>query len=1273
LQSKEKNAEVLTLQQSKEQGPCETAGQTTRTVSAAEDFNSECPKERPRDLTDISVDEFEQEDNLKKQVDPFKILRKIKSKVHRNSGTHLDSHHHLLQAMERMNTSHELESPFWSKLQESLNKVAFESRQNSCKRLRSLSVIGRAAGSSYGANDSRTESGGSTHSLLEVINEPADLFPEKNSQFGVMTAVNLKMKARQARKKIHKVHRGMILPHNPMKIMFDVFVGMLIIYSVITIPVGLAFGGMDSLGFRNFEIALDAVFLFDMVLTFFTAISHGRRLIYDRRVIASSYLRGMFLPDLLSSFPFNEVVQSILGSGASLKALRMIRIIRVVRILRLLKLGRLLRLSRKLQAIDLANTFQVDPAIITLLSRMSKILYVAHLACCVWYLLNDCVSEELSWVKCGANGQLVSRYLASLYFTLYTMMTIGYGDVPVLTSAQRCFSMMLQVSGPLTFGVIVSSISEVVDSLDTHTKHLQERMSSVKEYLGDKKLPYPLTKKIHSHFVYFYTHTTVFREQNIIKHLPHSVYLELINAQHQKHLKHLCFFKHFMETEHTDFVYTALPLLRPMLAQAGETIAIQGDPAEEVYFVKKGQINGVMTIKSAEPVLIGVYHKGSTLNLANVIRYTEMHCTLRAACLSDLLWLDLEDLEMMLAMFPEVASQIQGMVKTELEKTMLVLESPTLTKDAHLVKAMILYEPSEQHGSKVVECMHVEIEPIKGVFHGHHKRTIRTIKFKSVRDTSVKMDPNTTKKIYAGSLDVKMTESEETPESLHRRFLIDPMGPKKLRWDIFISCLTIYSGLWIPVRIGFYLESKALNWFDGFVDCFYLLDIIFTFRTLDEAAPELFFADAWVIAVRYLASWFCIDLLSALPLDNLFYILNQYTHSMGTKGLRLVRISRVFRFFKLMRLFKIAKRFKGFGVDLGAYSYYLNQLILLFVFLLYIGHLFGCLWGFVAFQEGIENSWLSVVSGIETATFLMDEYIASVYWAFTTITTVGYGDITPRTDRERAYAAVVFVFGSTVYAFIVSNVSSLAYQLSTLKKMDRKNVSEINEYLAEQKVGFDLSVTIRKQMLFAFACMRAEAETQILKRLPCLMRRETLLQSQREIIDTIPIFRDTPASFISIVMQRMVPEFSQANTTIYTPSVGSKGLYFLINGVVEEVKIRCGAESVEDYDVLCIAEKGGFFGYRNFLNLTTRNIGARAFTDCYMYVLTTQEMTNLDEKFQSVAHQLSRSLIRCFTEQNAFEHFSSYRLGSPKSTMRKVVPGLSPEKHANAFKKNSKN
>jgi len=76
---------------------------------------------------------------------------------------------------------------------------------------------------------------------------------------------------------------------------------------------------------------------------------------------------------------------------------------------------------------------------------------------------------------------------------------------------------------------------------------------------------------------------------------------------------------------------------------------------------------------------------------------------------------------MMLAMFPEVASQIQGMVKTELEKTMLVLESPTLTKDAHLVKAMILYEPSEQHGSKVVECMHVEIEPIKGVFHGHHK------------------------------------------------------------------------------------------------------------------------------------------------------------------------------------------------------------------------------------------------------------------------------------------------------------------------------------------------------------------------------------------------------------------------------------------------------------------------------------------------------------------------------------------------------------------------
>ena len=43
--------------------------------------------------------------------------------------------------------------------------------------------------------------------------------------------------------------------------------------------------------------------------------------------------------------------------------------------------------------------------------------------------------------------------------------------------------------------------------------------------------------------------------------------------------------------------------------------------------------------------------------------------------------------------------------------------------------------------------------------------------------------------------------------------------------------------------------------------------------------------------------------------------------------------------------------------------------------------------------------------------FQMGQYVAGVYWAFTTMTTVGYGDILPQNDIERAFAILIMFTG----------------------------------------------------------------------------------------------------------------------------------------------------------------------------------------------------------------------------------------------------------------------
>lgn len=52
-------------------------------------------------------------------------------------------------------------------------------------------------------------------------------------------------------------------------------------------------------------------------------------------------------------------------------------------------------------------------------------------------------------------------------------------------------------------------------------------------------------------------------------------------------------------------------------------------------------------------------------------------------------------------------------------------------------------------------------------------------------------------------------------------------------------------------------------------------------------------------------------------------------------------------------------------------------------------------------------------------------YVAAFSWAFTTITTVGYGDIYPVSDPEKIVAMFNMVAACGVFAYIVGTVGSL--------------------------------------------------------------------------------------------------------------------------------------------------------------------------------------------------------------------------------------------------------
>ena len=102
-------------------------------------------------------------------------------------------------------------------------------------------------------------------------------------------------------------------------------------------------------------------------------------------------------------------------------------------------------------------------------------------------------------------------------------------------------------------------------------------------------------------------------------------------------------------------------------------------------------------------------------------------------------------------------------------------------------------------------------------------------------------------------------------------------------------------------------------------------------------------------------------------------------------------------------------------------SFYLNFVKLLAI-IFFIAHWSACLWYLTGARTlNDPKSWVtkSELSNASTK----EKYVTSLYWAFTTMTTVGYGDYYPVSDEGRWFACIVCSLG-----FFYVAILCLAFQ-----------------------------------------------------------------------------------------------------------------------------------------------------------------------------------------------------------------------------------------------------
>lgn len=58
-------------------------------------------------------------------------------------------------------------------------------------------------------------------------------------------------------------------------------------------------------------------------------------------------------------------------------------------------------------------------------------------------------------------------YITSIYWTVTTMSTVGYGDISASTSMERLFSIVIMITGVLAFNLISGALGALITNYDS--------------------------------------------------------------------------------------------------------------------------------------------------------------------------------------------------------------------------------------------------------------------------------------------------------------------------------------------------------------------------------------------------------------------------------------------------------------------------------------------------------------------------------------------------------------------------------------------------------------------------------------------------------------------------------------------------------------------------------------------------------------------------------------------------------------------------------------
>ncbi|XP_043498071.1 potassium voltage-gated channel subfamily H member 2 isoform X8 [Polistes fuscatus] len=462
-------------------------------------------------------------------------------------------------------------------------------------------------------------------------------------------------------------------------------------------------------------------------------------------------------------------------------------------------------------------------------------------------------------------------------------------------------------------------------------------------------------------------------------------------------------------------------------------------------------------------------------------------------------------------------------------------------------------------------------------------------------------------------------------------------SPFKAVWDWVILLLVMYTAIFTPYVAAFVLSEPDYNSkkskkygddpiviIDFIVDVTFIVDIIINFRTTFVNRNDEVVSHPGKIAVHYLKGWFIIDLVAAIPFDLL--IVSSDTDELGLDKDETTTLIGLLKTARLLRLVRVARKIDRYS-EYGA-----AVLLLLMASFALIAHWMACIWYAIGNAERptlkSKVGWLDILAN-DTHQFysynntggpsIKSRYITALYFTFSSLTSVGFGNVAPNTDTEKIFTIIVMLIGSLMYASIFGNVSAIIQRLYSGTARYHTQMLRVREFIRFHQIPNPLRQRLEEYFQHAWTYTNGIDMNSVLKGFPECLQADICLHLNRNLLNNCRAFEGaSPGCLRALSLKFKTTHAPPGDTLVHRGDVLTS-LYFISRGSIEILK---------DDIVMAILGKDDIFGENPCIYPTVgkSSCNVRALTYCDLHKIHRDDLLDVLALYPEFSNHFSQNL-----------------------------------------------